>query len=150
MKSTDKPIIIEHIFDSPVEVIWKALTELDQMHQWFFENIKEFKLTAGFETQFLIKSETRDFLHLWEIKEVMPPHKLVVNWKFEGYEGEADVIFQLSESNNKTKLRLVNKVIRSFPQDIPEFTRESCIGGWNFFIKQNLKNYIDNKSKNVS
>ena len=36
-----KPVIVEQSFDQPIEKVWAAITELDQMIQWFFENIHE-------------------------------------------------------------------------------------------------------------
>ncbi|MFK5893557.1 MAG: hypothetical protein QM504_10085 [Pseudomonadota bacterium] len=42
--------------------------------------------------------------------------------------------------NHQTKLKLTYTVIESFPNNIPEFTRESGIEGWNHFIKDSLNN----------
>jgi hypothetical protein len=40
---------------------------------------------------------------------------------------------------------LTVEVLEDFPDDIPEFRRESCIGGWNYFINHRLKEYLDKK-----
>ncbi|MBL4887182.1 MAG: SRPBCC domain-containing protein, partial [Flavobacteriaceae bacterium] len=58
MKHTDPPIIAEQILNAPIGRVWKAITQVDQMHQWFFDNIPSFKAEVGFETQFNVKSET--------------------------------------------------------------------------------------------
>jgi hypothetical protein len=44
-----------------------------------------------------------------------------------------------------TQFTVTTKVIEDFPNDIPEFARESCIGGWNYFIKERLDKFL-NKS----
>ncbi|MFH1699860.1 MAG: SRPBCC domain-containing protein [Candidatus Zixiibacteriota bacterium] len=143
MKKNDEPIIIEQIFDAAIDKVWGAITEIDQMRQWFFDNIPEFKSELGFKTQFNVVSGERNFLHKWKITEVVPFEKITINWKFDVYPGEAFVIFELSKQNGSTRLTLTNTVIEDFPDDIPEFTRESCIAGWEFFIQNNLKEYLE-------
>ncbi len=139
-----KPIIVEHYFIQKIETVWNAITQLDPMKQWFFDNIPSFKPLIGFETQFNVKAPSRDFLHRWKIIEVVPNKKIVYSWKYENINGEGTVTFELIEENHQTKLVLTNEGLESFPQDIPEFARESCVGGWNYFIKQRLKEYLDN------
>jgi len=72
MKKTDEPIIVEQTFQTSIENVWKSITKIDQMHQWYFENIPTFEAKIGFETQFNVQSQDRDFLHLWKITEVIP------------------------------------------------------------------------------
>lgn len=143
MKKTDPPIIVKQNFHSPLEIVWKSITELEKMHQWYFENIPSFKPEVGFKTQFNIKSGERNFLHKWEVLEVIPNKLIKYNWKYENYPGDSNVTFELLEENNKTKLKLTVEVLEDFPQNIPEFKRESCIGGWEYFIKDRLKKYLE-------
>ena len=150
MKSNDNPIIVEQIFDTSMTKVWDAITELEQMKQWFFENIPSFKPELGFETQFVVNSEARKFTHLWKITEVSPIQKITYNWKYEEYQGDSEVTFELSEKDNQTLLRLTHKVIKSFPDDVPEFERKSGIQGWNYFIRMNLKEFLKKNKKNES
>ena len=143
MKHIDDPIIVEDIFQVSKEMLWAAITEHDQMIQWFFETIKAFEPKIGFETQFIVENEGRTFPHLWKITQVEPYKKISYNWKYEGYVGDSEVSFEISKFENKSKLRVTHQVLESFPQDIPEFQRESCLGGWNYFIKQRLKRYLN-------
>ena len=75
--------------------------------------------------------------------EVIPQQKITYNWKFEGYQGNSDVSFELSPTNGQTELTLTSVVNESFTQDIPEFKRESGVAGWTYFIQNSLKEYID-------
>jgi len=143
MRDTDEAVVVEQTFETSREVVWRAITEIDQMRQWYFENIPSFKPEVGFETQFNVENEGRNFLHIWKVAEVVPMKKIVCNWKYDGYSGDSFVVFELFEQNNLTKLRLTHKVLESFPQDIPEFSRESCVGGWTFFIRKSLKEYLE-------
>jgi len=52
MKKNEEPIIVEQTFNTSVDTVWNALTEIDQMRKWYFESIPSFKPEVGFETQF--------------------------------------------------------------------------------------------------
>ena len=143
MRAHDEPVIVEQIFDASVDTVWNSITEIDQMRQWYFENIPSFKPEVVFETQFNVQSGDRNFLHKWKVTEVMPLKKITYNWKYEVYPGDSFVVFELFGQNNLTVLRLTHKVLESFPQDIPEFRRESGVEGWTYFIKQCLKEFLE-------
>lgn len=143
MKVSEPIVEVTQQFQESVENVWKALTDVNEMTQWFFDNIPEFEPTVGFKTQFTVTSENRVFPHLWEITEVIPFQKIVYNWRYEGYKGDSFVTFQLSEIDNQTQLTVSTKVIEDFPDTIPEFKRDSCIAGWNYFIKTSLVNYFN-------
>jgi uncharacterized protein YndB with AHSA1/START domain len=97
---------------------------------------------VGFETQFSIANDGREFLHKWRVTEVEPLKKLKYNWTFEGYPGKLFTVWELSEEGGSTRLRLTAQVLESFPQDIPEFKRESGVAGWDYFIGERLKEYL--------
>lgn len=143
MNDRKQPIIVEQIFSKSKEEVWSAITDLKQMKQWFFENIPDFIPQVGFETKFNVDAEERQFMHVWKITEVIPYEKIEYNWKYENMEGNAFVIFEIFEQGSETLLRLTNIGLETFPQDVPEFSRESCIGGWQFFINQRLKEYLE-------
>ncbi|WP_430412075.1 SRPBCC family protein [Kordia sp.] len=142
MKTSEPPVIVTQNFEQSVETVWNAITEASQMRQWFFDNIPDFKAVVGFQTKFTVKAPSRDFLHIWTITEVIPNKKLVYNWKYEGLEGDSFVNFQLVEDGNNTKLTLTTTVVEDFSDEIPEFKHESCVAGWNYFIKEQLHNYL--------
>ena len=143
MKTTEAPVIVEEILNSTLEKVWNALTVKDEMVQWFFDNIPSFKAEVGFKTQFNVQAPSRNFMHLWEIREVIPLERLVINWKYEDCAGDSFVIWELENLGTQTKVTLTTKVIEDFSDDYPEFKRESCVAGWNYFIKENLKSYLE-------
>ena len=142
MKVTDEPIIVKQVFNKLINEVWQAITEVDQMTQWFFENIPDFKAELGFKVQFNVEAPSRDFLHLWTITEVIPQQKIVYNWKYKDYAGNSYVTFELFEIDNQTKLVLSTKVTEDFDDTIEEFKRESGVVGWNYFIKDRLKEFL--------
>ncbi len=143
MNQLSKPIVVEQEFNSSVGKVWNAITRLEEMKQWFFDNIPAFEPVVGFETEFSVQSEGRNFQHLWRILEVEPNKKIKYSWRYREHKGEGFVTFELFESKELTNLRVTNEGLDSFPQDIPEFKRESCQAGWEFFIKERLKTYLD-------
>jgi uncharacterized protein YndB with AHSA1/START domain len=128
MKSNEEPIIIEQTFNRPVEIVWNSITDIKLMRQWYFDNIPSFKPEVGFE---------------WKVTEVIPLKLIKYNWRYEDYFGDSHVIFELFKQNTSTLLRLTHIVNEDFSDDIPEFSRESGLQGWTYFIKESLVKYIE-------
>lgn len=143
MKANDGPVIVEQTFSAPIDTVWKSITEIDLMRQWYFENIPSFKAEVGFKTKFNVESGGRNFLHIWEVTEVIPMQKITYNWKYDNYPGDSYLTMELSQQENSTMLKLTASVTEDFPDDVPEFKRENCIAGWDYFIKQRLKEYLE-------
>ncbi len=142
MNSFDNPIVITQTFEAPLAHVWNALTVHEEMVQWYFSNIPSFEPIEGFETQFIVKTEERVFPHKWKVTEVIPMKKIAYEWTFESYTGSGISIFELSRNENQTILHFSFITTEKFPNDIPEFKRESGVQGWNYFIKEQLKNYL--------
>lgn len=136
------PVIVEQSFKASPQAVWNAITNRDQMIQWYFDNIPAFEATVGFKTQFNVESDGKDFFHMWEVTNAVPNKLIAYNWVYANYPGDAHVSFELVKDGEKTNLKLTARGMESFPQEIPEFTRESCQAGWNYFIKQSLKAYL--------
>ena len=147
MTESTHSIVVEQAFDDSKETVWKAITEHNQMIKWFFDNIPEFKPEVGFETQFNVTAGERDFLHLWAITEAIPFQKIVYDWRYKDYPGVGTVTFEIFEQGDGSLLRVTTEGIESFPQDVPEFSHESCEGGWKYFIQGNLKDYLGPENK---
>ena len=145
MKSTDPPVVISENFRISRSALWKAITVLEQMREWFFEDIPAFEARVGFETSFAVKAPSMVFTHVWKIVEVIPEQKIVYDWSYSETNGRGQVSFELEELTEGTKLTLTNLTIEDWPTDIPEFKSESAEAGWNFFIKESLKTYLTNK-----
>lgn len=143
MQLNEEPIVVEQKFKADIVTVWKAITDVNQMKKWYFNMIPSFKPEEGFETKFNVESGGRNFIHLWKVTEVIPFKKISYNWRYENIAGDSFVLFELFDKNGQTKLRLTHKVTASFPDDIPEFKRESGVEGWNYFIKQSLKGYLE-------
>lgn len=143
MKKTDEPTNVEQMYDSSIDNVWDALTVPEKMKQWYFDNIQSFEPKVGLETRFVVQVEDRIYPHHWKVTEVKPKTKISYEWQFEGYTGKAVSEFELFEMGTQTKLKLVYKVIEDFPEDIPEFKRQSRVDGWNYLLKDSLKHFLE-------
>ncbi|MBC2839816.1 SRPBCC domain-containing protein [Robiginitalea sp. SC105] len=142
MKHSDDPIVVTETLDAPVHKVWEAITDPGQMREWYFENIPDFRAEVGFETGFDVMSGDRLFPHRWRVTEADPPNRITYHWSYASYPGEAYVTFELAPAGSGTQVRLINTVTADFPEDIPEFRRESCAGGWAYFIRERLRGYL--------
>jgi len=135
---------IERTFNAPVALVWKALTNKDEMKKWYFD-LEEFKSEPGFKFKFVGqgKDGTKHFVHLCEITEVEENKKLAYSWSYEGFEGYSVVTFELVEHGSKTTLKLTHAGLETF-HALPDFARQNFVEGWTAIIGTNLENYFGN------
>jgi len=142
MKKTDKPVLIEEVYDAELESVWSALTAHNEMIQWYFRHIPEFEPEVGFMTTFEVPVTNSIFTHQWEVTHVIHNKMISYNWNYAEHPGDGRVTFDLESRGNQTILRFTMEVLEDFSDDILEFRRESCITGWNYFLKERLKDYL--------
>ena len=147
MHNIPDPIITKVTYNTQVEKVWEALTELRQMQKWYFEMLESFEAKVGFKTSFIVMVEDRKYTHQWEVTEVKTNQKIVYNWNIEEYDGASYSMFELKDKGNQTCLICTSVVTKPFPVHIPEFKRESGVQGWNFLLKKRLTEYLDNNVK---
>jgi len=136
-------IVFEKEYNAPAAVVWKAITDKDQMKQWYFD-IAAFRPEVGFKFQFSGQgNEGQKYLHLCEVTEVIPGKKLAYSWTYDGYPGYSLVSFELFAGDEKTKLKLTHTGLESFAGLGPSFTIESFTGGWTMLIGTLLKEFVE-------
>jgi uncharacterized protein YndB with AHSA1/START domain len=141
--STEKgTVLMERTLDAAIQKVWEALTDPHKMKLWYFDTVN-FSLTIGTEFYFDAGEEgKKPFRHLCKILEVKPPHKLVYSWRYEGYEGDSVLSFELLEMGTQTKLRLTHTGLDSFPKANGEFAVDNFVGGWTHFTETGLPDYL--------
>ena len=68
-------IIVERTFDAPLGRVWTALTDVNEMRQWYFD-LKEFKPEIGCEFDFVVEHEGNTYHHLCKVTDVIPQKKI--------------------------------------------------------------------------
>jgi len=138
-----KPLIVERIYNAAIEKVWKALTDRNQMKQWYFD-LAEFKPEKGFKFSFIAGEDEKKYLHECEVLVADPPNKLSYSWRYPDYAGYSVVTFELfNEGDKKTRVKLSHQGIDSFPKDDPDFTLGSFTKGWNSLLGDSLKKYVE-------
>lgn len=137
-----EPFVIERTFNAPAEKVWKAITDRDQMKQWYFD-LKEFKPEVGFEFQFEGGKDDRIYLHRCTITEVIEGKKLTYSWRYEGFAGISFVTFELFDEGSSTRLKLTHAGLETFPANNPDFAKENFAEGWTYIIGTSLPGFIE-------
>jgi uncharacterized protein YndB with AHSA1/START domain len=138
-------VVIERTFNAPVERVWSALTDVEQMRQWYFD-LKEFKPDVGFEFEFVVEHEGTTYHHLCKIMEVIPEKKIAYTWRYKGEPGDSLVTFDLSAEGGKTRVKLTHSGIETFPKT-PAYARKNFEAGWTAIISSELKQFVENKER---
>ena len=136
-----EPFIIERTYNASMERVWKAITDRDQMKQWYFD-IAAFKPEVGFEFQFQGRNEDRVYIHLCKVTEVIAGRKLTYSWRYQGEEGNSFVTFELFKEGEKTRLKLTHEGLETFPAK-PDFAKKNFVAGWTELIGSLLKNFVE-------
>ncbi len=139
----ETPITVERVYNAPVEKVWKALTDSEQMKQWYFD-IPGFKPEVGFEFEFTGEGKTGEkFVHLCRVTEALKNKKLQHSWRYEGYEGNSLVTWELSDENGKTRVKLTHEGLETFPKTAnDDFAKANFTEGWNHITGISLKEFL--------
>lgn len=134
-------LTIEQEFNTPLELVWRAITEKSLMKKWYFD-ISDFKPEVGCKFNFEGGEENKRYIHLCEVLEVVPNKKLKYSWKYEGYTGLSFVTFEISSIGKKTKIKLTHEGLETFTN--PDFKRDNFVDGWKYLIQESLKEFLEN------
>ena len=138
------PVVVERVFNAPVEMVWTAITDPGQMKQWYFAELESFKAEPGFQTKVTVRYAGKEFPHLWKVTEVAAGKSLTYSWKYEGSPGESFVTFALSPAGGKTLLVLTHAGLETFdPENNPTYARGNFVEGWTSLIGSSLKEFVE-------
>ena len=138
--------IVERILNAPLANVWKALTDVEEMRQWYFD-LKEFRPEVGFEFEFVVEHEGNRYHHLCKITEVVPQKKIAYTWRYKGEPGDSLVTFELFAEGEKTRVKVTHTGIESFPKT-PAYARQNFEKGWTQLIGSELKQFVEKKLGN--
>jgi uncharacterized protein YndB with AHSA1/START domain len=136
-------VVVERTLNAPVAKVWKALTDVDQMREWYFD-LKAFKPEVGFEFEFVVEHEGNSYHHLCRVTEVIPQKKIAYTWRYKGEAGDSLVSIELSPEGDKTRLKLTHTGIETFPKT-PAYARKNFEAGWTSIIGTELKEFVERK-----
>ena len=138
-------VVVERTFKAPVAQVWNALTDVEQMRQWYFD-LKEFKPEVGFEFEFTVDHEGVTYHHLCRITDVVPEERIAYTWRYKGEPGDSLVTFELFDEGKNTRLKLTHTGIDTFPKT-PAYARKNFETGWTAIIGSELKQFVEKKKR---
>jgi uncharacterized protein YndB with AHSA1/START domain len=139
------PLVFERLLNAPVERVWQAITDPEAMKQWYFD-LPGFKAETGYSFRFTGtgKDDSCNYLHLCEVTEVVEGRKLSYSWRYDGYEGNSLVSFELFPEGDQTRIVLTHTGLESFRiNNNPNLDPESFSEGWGYFIHTALKDFVE-------
>jgi uncharacterized protein YndB with AHSA1/START domain len=141
---TADAVIVERTLNAPVARVWKALTDVDQMREWYFD-LKEFKPEVGFEFEFVVEHEGNSYHHLCRVTDVIPEKKIAYTWRYKGEPGDSLVTFELFADGDKTRVKVTHTGIETFPKT-PAYARKNFEAGWSAIVGTELKKFVERSS----
>lgn len=138
---TAVPVVIERTYNAPAAQVWKAISDKDEMKKWYFD-LAEFRPEVGFEFRFEGGPDHKKFLHLCKVTEVIKGKRLTYSWRYDGYEGNSFVTFDLLPEGDKTTVRLTHVGLETFPA-VAEFARHNFVAGWTDILSRSLKEFLE-------
>jgi uncharacterized protein YndB with AHSA1/START domain len=138
----EQPFVIERTYKASIEKVWKAISNREQMKQWYFD-LAAFEPKVGFEFSFYGGTPEKSYLHLCQVMEVVPGKKLSYSWRYDGFPGNSLVTFELFKEGSDTRLRLTHEGLETFPQDNPDFAPQSFAAGWTEITGSMLKEFVE-------
>lgn len=138
-----QPVIVERWFDAPIDQVWQAITDKDELSKWYFK-LEDFKPKVGFKFDFMGgPDEGPQYLHLCEVEEVIEGKKIAYSWRYDNYPGNSLVTWELTEKESKTLLRITHTGLETFAEAGEGFRKESFNEGWNYFVHTALPKHLE-------
>lgn len=140
-----RPFVIERVYAAPLELVWKAISNKEEMQKWYFPDLDKYKPEVGAGFEFYAGKDGKQYLHQCKVTEVIENKKISYTWKYDHFEGNSLVTFELFSEGNKTKIRLTHGGLESFNTTNPDFAKESFAKGWEYFIGDKLRTFVENQ-----
>ena len=137
-----EPLVVEKFLNAPIDRVWNAITDENQIKEWFFE-IKDFRLETGFEFQFVGGKGNVRYLILCKVVEVVKGRKFSYSWRYEGFRGDSKVTFELFPESEGTRLKLTHAGLESFPMSKPDFLNGYFQPEWEDYINAGLQELLN-------
>ena len=144
LRPEPEPFVLERVYDAPVERVWQALTNKEELKQWSFD-IPDFEPEEGYEFTFNGQNENGIKIHYCRITEVIEQRKLAYSWRYRNIQGVSLVTWELFREGNKTRLRLTHTGLEKLAHAGAGFRKQGFITGWSS-IFQLLATWLQNVS----
>lgn len=133
----------EETYNVPLEKVWEALTNKDQMKQWYFD-IPDFELKEGGVFNFFEPGGQNLFHHQCTIKEINPFKKFVHTWTYpEKSKGSTEISWELFPEGDTTLVKFSHTGVESFTDGGNDLSKENFEAGWKEILEVSLKKFLE-------
>ncbi|HEV7782190.1 MAG TPA: SRPBCC domain-containing protein [Chitinophagaceae bacterium] len=145
----DKTFSLTKVYQAPVETVWKAITEREQLREWYFDFPEDFKLEVGSTFDWYGgEPGGKQWLHRGKMVEIVENKKLVHTWEYPGYTGLSTVTWELKAlDENTTQLIFTQEFTIPYDTSEEALRKENFIAGWNYIINTGLVEHLDKYQK---
>lgn len=138
----NEPIKIQECFHVSAERIWQAITEKEQMKQWYFD-IPDFELKVDSTFNFYEPGDAKKYHHQCTIKEILLNRKFQHTWTYPDHsKGKSILTWEIFPIGRFTLVTLTHSGIENFSDAGSDFSRENYEEGWHELIGKSLKEFL--------
>lgn len=140
---SDLSISIEEIYAAPISTLWRAITDKEEMKQWYFD-IKDFVLQKDTVFNFYESGGKNLYHHRCVILEIVPNKKLQYTWTHPSHsKGSSILTWILDTTDNGTKVTLIHEGVENLMDGGDAFKKENYLIGWTEILGTSLKNFVE-------
>lgn len=140
----EHPIHLEKEVDASPAKVWKALTNQEDLKEWYFDFEGRFRAEPGQEfTWEAGPSDDKMWLHKARVIDVVPDQKLSHTWEYLGYSGQAILTWKLKElPGGKTLINTRFEFTEPFDPSEKALRRKNFMEGWKHIVLHSLPEYL--------
>lgn len=137
-------VIVKERVNAPVEKVWNAITNKDDMKVWYFD-IPDFAPVMHQEFSFYEPGNEKKYHHYGEVLEVIPNKKLKHSWSYPDISKEKTIVkWELEEDGDGTVVTLTHKGLENLEHLGDDFATKNFEKGWTEIVNSSLKNFLEN------
>jgi uncharacterized protein YndB with AHSA1/START domain len=107
-------ITVQYKINAPVEKVWKALTDKDEMKSWYFD-IQDFEPTVGKVFNFYEPGEKTNTITRVRFWILFPIKKIKHTWSYPDFSDQkTTVVWELQPENGGALVKLTHEDIENF------------------------------------
>jgi len=136
-------IHVERTYPINATKLWQALTNKQNMKEWFYE-IPNFTTEVGGEFEFFKHNQQQNTLYQCQVIEIIPVELFKFTWRHPKQSAGTSIItWRLIPRRGATTLHLTHEGLETFKDAGEHFTQDNFELGWERILGDQLSKYID-------
>lgn len=123
----------EHLFDHPIDMVWKAISRAEEISTWFIH--ADFKAEKGYHYTFTA-GEEQGCTQVTGVVLEANPYTLSYTWIVQNTDTETTVTWNLKQDNKGTRLVLTHSGISNYPEKSAINMFNNFTSGWEHCISE--------------